>query len=292
MNLLSKLILVICALACFKLSANTPYEIPRSNVIQLTELSTDRVYSVYIQLPKSYKNKPDKTYPVIYVTDAPYTFPIVAGATRFPMNSGKMQQAIIVAIGYEKGSAGSNSRIRDYTPTFAKSWKKQTGNAKGHIQFLQSTVFPFIEKNYRASNLQRTYMGHSLGGLFGATILLTTPDLFSNYIIGSPSVWFDNNALLALKVNKPKLPIRVYISVGAMETPAFGEGQNMVEGAQQLVQKIKALKSDNIELKSVVIEEAIHATAFPTTAIQGLDWVLGKANINTNLHKSLSNLTN
>ncbi|MBE0360874.1 hypothetical protein PALI_a2941 [Pseudoalteromonas aliena SW19] len=281
MNLLPKWLLFFCAVMCFKLSANTPYEIPRSNVLELTEPSTKRVYPIYIQLPTSYTKQPDKTYPVIYVTDAPYTFPIVAGATRFPMNSGKMQQAIIVAIGYEKGSVGSNSRIRDYTPTFAKDWKKQTGNAKGHAEFLQSTVFPFIEKNYRASNLQRTYIGNSLGGLFGATILLLTPDLFSNYIIGSPSVWFDNNALLALKAHKPKLPIKVYISVGAKETPAFGEGQNMVEGAAQLVQKINALKSDNIELKSVDIEGASHATAFPTTAIQGLDWMLGKAKNNT-----------
>ncbi|ATC88233.1 hypothetical protein PARC_a3921 [Pseudoalteromonas arctica A 37-1-2] len=139
-------------------------------------------------------------------------------------------------------------------------------------------MFPYIEQSHRASSTQKTYIGNSLGGLFGATILFTTPDLFSNYIIGSPSVWFNDNALLALKVNKLKLPIKVCISVGARETPAFGEGQNMVQGAQQLVQKIKALNSDSIELKSVVIEGASHATAFPTTAIQGLDWVLGKAN--------------
>ena len=272
MNLPTKWLLLLGVLTCFKLSANTPYEIPRSSVIQLTEPSSKRVYPVFIQLPKSYKNKPDKTYPVIYLTDAPYTFPIVAGATRFPMNSVKMQQAIIVAIGYEKGSIGSASRIRDYTPTFAKDWKKQTGNAQDHIQFIKNTVFPYIEQNYRASHTHKTYIGNSLGGLLGATILFTEPDLFSHYIIGSPSVWFDSNAVLALQVNKPKVPIKVYISVGAKETPAF-EGQNMVEGTKQLVQKINALNSDNIQLKSVVIEGASHATAFPTTAIQGLDWI-------------------
>ncbi|MBB1444173.1 alpha/beta hydrolase [Pseudoalteromonas sp. SG43-3] len=273
MDLISKLLLLSTTLICFKLSANTPYEIPRSSVIQLTEPSSKRVYSVYIQLPKSYKNKPDKTYPVIYLADAPYMFPIVAGATRFPMNPGKMQQAIIVAIGYEKGSIGSASRIRDYTPTFTKDWKKQTGNAQGHIKFIKNTVFPYIEQNYRASHTQKTYIGNSLGGLFGATILFTEPNLFSHYIIGSPSIWFDNNALLKFKAHRPKTAIKVYISVGEKETPAFGEGQNMVEGAKQLVQKIDALNSDNIQLKSVVIEGASHATAFPTTAIQGLDWV-------------------
>ena len=47
----------------------------------------------------------------------------------------------------------------------------------------------------------------------------------------------------------------------------------MVEGAKLLAQKINSVSGDNIELKSVVIEGASHATAFPTTAIQGLDWV-------------------
>jgi len=281
--LILKSLLLLSALICFKLSANTPYSIPRSNVVELIEPVSERAYPVYIQLPKSYQKQPNKTYPVIYVTDAPYTFPIVAGATRFPMNSGKMQQAIIVAISYEKGSKGSNSRIRDYTPNHAKSWKKQTGNAQNHALFLKNTVLPFIQSNYRASSTQKTYIGNSLGGLFGATILFTMPDLFNNYIIGSPSVWFNSNAVLALQAHKPKVPTKVYISVGAKETPSFGEGQNMVEGAKQLAQKIKGLNSDNIELKSVVIEGASHATAFPTTAIQGLDWVLGMTLIHSNI---------
>ena len=106
MDLISKLLLLSTTLICFKLSANTPYQIPRSSVIELTEPMTNRVYPVFIQLPKSYKKHPEKIYPVIYLTDAPYTFPIVAGATRFPMNSGKMQQAIIVAISYEKALKG------------------------------------------------------------------------------------------------------------------------------------------------------------------------------------------
>ncbi|MBB1444170.1 MULTISPECIES: alpha/beta hydrolase [Pseudoalteromonas] len=283
MNTALKYLLLLCALMCFKLSANTPYQIPRSSVIELTEPATKRVYPVFIQLPKSYKKHPEKIYPVIYLTDAPYTFPIVAGATRFPMNSGNMQEAIIVAISYEKGSRGSNSRIRDYTPNKAQSWKKQTGNAQNHALFLKNTVLPFIQSNYRASSTQKTYIGNSLGGLFGATILFTMPDLFNNYIIGSPSVWFNSNAVLALQAHKPKVPTKVYISVGAKETPSFGEGQNMVAGAKLLTQKINALSSDNIELKSVVIEGASHATAFPTTAIQGLDWVLGMTPIDLNI---------
>ncbi|WP_333609232.1 alpha/beta hydrolase-fold protein [Arsukibacterium sp.] len=111
-------------LVCFKLNAATPYELPRSSVIELEEKSSGRIYPLFIQLPPSYTTKTDEIYPVIYLTDGYYSFPIVSGAMRFPMNNGVMQHAIIVAVSYQKGSAGSNSRIRDFTPTVAKASEK------------------------------------------------------------------------------------------------------------------------------------------------------------------------
>ena len=91
------------------------FEIPRSSVIDIKDSISDRVYPIFIKLPASYKRNNTKSYPVIYLTDAWYSFQIVSGATRFPMNSGKMQEAIIVGISYSKGSKGSSSRVRDYT---------------------------------------------------------------------------------------------------------------------------------------------------------------------------------
>uniref|UniRef100_UPI002FDA51E7 alpha/beta hydrolase n=1 Tax=Arsukibacterium sp. TaxID=1977258 RepID=UPI002FDA51E7 len=129
--------------------------------------------------------------------------------------------------------------------------------------------------HYRASKTDRTFVGNSLGGLFGAFILLTEPDLFSNYILGSPSVWFDDNAILNASFSKPQTKIKVYLSVGEHETPAFGEGQDMVAGAVQLRDKIAAYRSTDIEINFSIISGASHTTAFPTTAIQGLDWVYG-----------------
>jgi predicted alpha/beta superfamily hydrolase len=262
-------------LICFKLNADTPYELPRSSVIELEEKSSGRVYPLFIQVPASYTSQTDKIYPVIYLTDAHYSFPIVAGAMRFPTNIGVMQHTIIVAVSYEKGSVGTNSRTRDYTPTVAKAWKQQTGNALGHKVFLRDTVIPFIEHHYRADKKDRTFVGNSLGGLFGAYILLTEPELFSNYILGSPSVWFDQNAILAVQAVKPKRKTKVYLSVGEYETPAYGEGQDMVTGAVQLREKIAGIDGSAIELNFSTISGASHATAFPTTAIQGLDWVYG-----------------
>ena len=256
--------------------ANDGFEIPRSKTVELTEPSTKRIYPLFIKLPRSYESNKDKKYPVIYLMDAWYSFQIASGATRFPMNSGVMEEAIIVGVSYSKDSKGASSRIRDYTPSKATSWKLQTGNADGHAKFIRETVFPYIEANYRTKPSERTFVGNSLGGLFGAYILFKHPDMFGSYILGSPSVWFDKNHILDSRITKSDLPIKVYLSVGSLEQPEFGEREDMITGAKNLAEKISAQSSENTILKFRVIDGARHATAFPTTLIQGLDWIYGK----------------
>ncbi|MEH6551677.1 MAG: alpha/beta hydrolase-fold protein [Pseudomonadales bacterium] len=273
---MKSLLFIITLLISTCLHSSTKFEVPRSSIVEVKELAKDRIYPLFIKLPKSYEKERDREYPVIYLTDAWYSFQIVSGATRFPMNSGVMEEAIIVGISYSKGSRGSSSRIRDYTPTKAADWKSATGNAAGHAEFIRSTVFPYIESNYRASKEERTFVGNSLGGLFGTHILLTEPDMFSSYIIGSPSVWFDDNVILSQAATPADKSVKVYLSVGSLETPDYGGKQDMVAGAKALAEKLSKNSVLNIELKFSIISDAYHDTAFPTTAIQGLDWIYRK----------------
>lgn len=256
-------------------SAEIAVEIPRSTQVELTDPATKRIYPVYIKVPRSYASNPDKAYPVIYLTDGLYTFQIASGATRFPMNSGAMDEAILVSISYAKGSKGASSRIRDYTPSEAEDWKLETGKAAEHAQFIRETVFPYMAQQYRVDPQQLTYVGNSLGGLFGAYLLFEQPDMFSSYVLGSPSVWFDNHKLLSMAMANLKRPVRVYLSVGALERPQYGEQQDMVDGATRLNDKLLNEGGDNVTVKFVTIDGAKHATAFPTTLIQGLDWLYG-----------------
>lgn len=191
------------------------------------------------------------------------------------MNSGAMEEAIIVGVSYSKGSNGQSSRVRDYTPNKASSWNLQTGNAHGHATFIRETVFPYIEAHYRAKKSKRTFVGNSLGGLFGAYILFTHPNMFQSYILGSPSVWFNNNHILGSRIESPTVPVKVYLSVGSLERPEFGEREDMVNGAKQLADKIKSRASDHTILEFRIVDGASHTTSFPTTLIQGLDWLYG-----------------
>jgi len=249
------------------------FKIPRSTVIDIKDPESGRIYPLFIKLPRSYSYNNDKSYPVIYLTDALYSFQVVSGATRFPMNTGKMQEAIIVGISYSKDSGGHASRVRDYTHTENSSWKYQTGKAKQHASFINDAIFSYIQKNYRVNN-SRTFVGNSLGGLLGAYIFLTTPTMFNNYILGSPSVWFKNNDILHIKTELNPNKHKVFIAVGANETLELDSTKNdMVEGAKKLKLKISGDDFPNTEVKLLTIVGANHETAFPTTAIQGLYWL-------------------
>jgi predicted alpha/beta superfamily hydrolase len=250
-----------------------PFKIPRSTTTNIKDPDSDKIYPLFIKLPRSYSNNTEKSYPVIYLTDALYSFQVVSGVTRFPMNTGKMQEAIIVGISYSKGSGGHASRVRDYTHIEDQSWKYQTGKAKEHIGFIKNSVFPYIEKNYRVSD-SRTFVGNSLGGLLGAYILFTKPDMFNNYVLGSPSVWFKDNDILKIKA-KPNLnKHKVFIAVGANETIELDSPQHdMVKGAKELQLKLSGELFPNTKVKLLTIQGANHETAFPTTAIQGLYWL-------------------
>ncbi|GGP87454.1 alpha/beta hydrolase [Shewanella ulleungensis] len=257
--------------------------IPRTR--QFTLKDGRRDYQVMIKLPKDYQQNSTHHYPVIYMTDAMYSMQVVSGATRFPMNSNMMHQAILVAIGYQKGSKGASSRIRDYTPSHDPSWKLNTGEAKRHVHFIRDTVMPFVEHHYRVDTQQNTFMGNSLGGLLGAYILLEQPTLFAHYVLGSPSLWFDNKLLLQQFIQgfnqMPAISAKVFIGIGELERPPYTHDKHqMVADAQafyQILQSHPSAKMGILQLKILVISEADHSMAFPTTAIHGLSWLFKRA---------------
>ena len=249
------------------------FEIPRSNVVDIKDPHSARVYPIFIKLPRSYQHNSEKLYPVIYLTDALYSFQLISGATRFPMNTGKMQEAIIVAISYSKGSGGHTSRVRDFTHSKDVSWKYPIGEAKAHSEFIEQSVFSYLENNYRVSK-SRTFVGNSLGGLFGAYILFTKPTMFNNYVLGSPSVWFKDNDILKIKTTLNLNKHKVFIGVGANETKDLDSpNHDMVKGANELKLKISQALFPHTEVKLLIVQEANHETAFPTTAIHGLSWL-------------------
>ena len=197
-----KKFLIVTLLACMagfsfaqKKSTTKPFVLGLIDNIKSTELSETRTLNIY--LPEGYSPDSATTYPVIYLLDgsADEDFIHVAGLAQFLNFSwiNVLPKSIIVGI-------ANVDRRRDFTfPTRNAADLKQSptsGGSAKFIRFLKNELEPYIEKNYK-TNQHKTIIGESLGGLLATEILLKEPALFNDYIIISPSLWWDDESLLA-----------------------------------------------------------------------------------------------
>jgi len=225
-------------------------------------LSEKRILNIY--LPEGYSATDTIKYPVIYLLDgsADEDFIHVAGLVQFnnfPWIN-RVPKSIVVGI-------ANIDRKRDFSyPTSVagdRTIMPTSGGSDKFIKFLESELQPYIKKNYKAGT-SKTIIGQSLGGLLASEILLKKPTLFDNYIIISPSVWWDNGSLLKLKSamleQNFKQKTQVYIGVGK-EGPAPGAIKRLMEDdAQLLYNKIKATNSKNVTVHFDYLPQEDHAT--------------------------------
>ncbi len=172
-----------------------------------------------------------------------------------------------------------DSRVRDLTPTEDEAWQHyKTGGGPAYLDFIQKEVISFVERHYRADPERRTLVGQSLGGSFGAWVLLTRPELFESYILTSPSLWFhDRNIFDVEEVyakNNKDLKARVYFAVGEYERPEFRNTRNdMVGDQREFVNKLRSRDYPGLIIKDEVISEALHETTFPIGFTRGVRWL-------------------
>ncbi|WP_251357875.1 alpha/beta hydrolase-fold protein [Kangiella sp. TOML190] len=254
-----------------------PYEMPRTQVIPINDSESKGQYELYIKLPEDYaKNKDDK-YPVIYSTDAVWHFEILSAATEF-----MLEDVILVGISWRKDITedlqqkyGEHaSRFTDYsfwTKANSKHPLLKFGQAENHLEFIRNDIIEYVDNNYRTDPDSRTYFGYSLSGAFGAYILLTKPDTFDNYILGSPLnkglipyLLEINTKLGALESNKNKaLQTNVFIGYGTLE-------KDKPEPINEFIDLID--RKRGISVQSEVIE-GDHQTAFPLIAVRSVSWL-------------------
>ncbi|MBX9876608.1 MAG: alpha/beta hydrolase, partial [Beijerinckiaceae bacterium] len=190
----------------------------------------ERDYEIYVWLPDSYRSQPRRRFPVLYVTDADYAFPLVRSiAQRVGNRAQGLEEFILVGLSYALGDSREFSRRRDYTPTphgektrDPEGRRPLFGEAEPYRRFLAEELMPFVAATYRTDTTRSLYAGHSYGGLFGLHVLLTQPSMFSHYIIGSPSLWFDRRVMFArerafAEANRD-LGANVLMAIGSFET--------------------------------------------------------------------------
>jgi len=212
-------------------------------------LDENRFINVY--LPHAYSADSAKSYPVIYLLDGSIDedFIHISGLVQFGSFSwiNLIEETIVVGI-------ANVDRRRDFTfPTSDKTLKSDfptSGGSAKFIRFLVEELQPLMNREYK-TNGKQTLIGQSLGGLLASEILYTRPNLFANYIIVSPSLWWDNESLL--KRNLPALPenMTVYIAGGK-------EGAIMERVASELFEKLKSSDPDAMKIHYEYFEKFEH----------------------------------
>lgn len=210
------------------------YQMPNTEMHVITTSETrNKEYMLYLQLPQGYGEKKNrhKKYPVVYVLDAYWDFPVIAGAKSGLVFDGIVPDFILVGIGYskdgvvEEGDIVNTLRQIDYTPV-QDTVDRNTGDAASFLGFIKSSVVPFIEKNYRADDY-RVLTGTSWGGLFSLYAMFEDPGFFQGHIAITPAVsgfhrwafvreskYFSGDVVNDLGSPKNNLPAYLYISVG------------------------------------------------------------------------------
>lgn len=244
-----------------------------------------RRYPLWIALPPDYAAEPMRRYPVLYLTDAHYSFPLVRSLGRMLGQRGRhLEPFILVGLPPQQGLDAMRSRSRDYTPTAPARdtpglyAAPEYGQAAQYRDFLADTVLPLIDARYRTAPGQRVFAGHSYGGLFGSYVLLTRPELFDSYILSSPSLWFDHRVIDRIEADyhasHDRLDARVLLYIGDYERPGPDPRHNrrsdMVGDNRRFVARLRARGYQGLRIDSAVIADEDHLSAYPTAMTRAL----------------------
>jgi len=281
LNVLGLITLVLSPNVFASQEHHRPYTLDRAEVIDFQAKANGKNYEVYVKVPESYSNNSVKKYPLIVLTDGYYAFPLLSSINwRMSERNQVYEQSIIVGISYSKGDDVSKSRERDFTPPASadKNLKNNTaksGQADRYAQFIAQELLPYLLSHYSIDTKRKIYAGHSYGGLLGTYILFTQPSMFDYYLIGSPSLWFNNKVIFNLEADYAKLnkdlKAKVFMATGAEEQDAQHE---MVTNMLALDKQLQMRRYPQLTLVTKTLPDQGHLSGYPTFITQGLLWAL------------------
>ena len=275
--------LLITFIAIYGCAQYPRVDIPGSEVRKITSsIVAGQEYELQILLPGGYNNS-QKKYPVVYLMDSQWDFPLVKSLYGEHYYDGFIPELIVVGVTWGGVNPNPDSlRARDYTPT-KENRVPQSGGADKFLSFMKDELFPFIETNYKADSKNRTLMGCSLGGLITLYALFTHTEMFMGYAAASPAVGWDREVLYKYEKEfaQKKLanPVRVYMTIGDVERsrPVY----------EKFAAQMKTSNYRSVSLTSKILENTGHSGTKSETFGRGMQYVFEKPKLN--LHAGVLN---
>lgn len=252
-------------------------EILNTEVREIISSETNRQYFAYVHLPQGYYES-DKKYPVLYLTDAEeFSFGMYTSIFLVLRLDNEIGDIILVGI-----SNGGNlyehfsRRRRDYTPTKDEDYPG-SGEAAEHLRFIKEDLIQKIDREYRTDPSNRGIWGSSYGGLFAIYAMLNSPETFQNYIIASPSMWWDGRTMLndvkAFVEVEQELTANIYTALGEQETT------RMRYGWEQFNELLEDRSYKDLKLTRELLQDETHVSMMPTAFTRGLKSLYGRTSV-------------
>ena len=261
--------------------------------INSTVLGEER--TIYVSLPSGYDDSKD-SYQVLYVLEGVSE---VIGLVKYLSDYGVCPQLIIVSIEevnpsrdmfpskpkYSRGTQPAKpwyNKKEDDELRVARPGEK-TGEADKYLSFIETELFPFIEKNYRTVPY-RICCGHSKGGLCVTHAFVSHTNMFNAYIAMNPSLYWDDG--LIMKTAEEKLAglnykhKLFYFDIGGNEVPST------IGDAFAFAQIIKKNASADLRWKLDYLANESHSSGTALGIINALKFINEDWNFDTDKIKT------
>lgn len=161
-------------------------------------------------------------------------------------------------------------RRRDFISPSVKTGNGYSGVSKNYGQadsfyyFLQHTIIPTVEEKFSGRVIQRSFIGHSLGGLFAAYLLVNADSLFADLYALSPALWIDDYHILDYESQQQdkigKLEKNIWISCGSREV--FNK---IAAGVERVGDTLNKRKYPHIQYAIKEYDGKTHNSSVPPT---------------------------
>ncbi|WP_300671205.1 alpha/beta hydrolase-fold protein [Soonwooa sp.] len=258
--------LIICFFLALNFSttkAQSEDTIPQHDSLRIDSKILNESRLINIWIPEEYRNS-SKTLPVLYMPDGGLKedFPHVANTLAQLISDKKVPAYILVGI-------ENTQRRRDLTPPTQVKEDKEiapvVGGAANFQKFIETELFPIINKTYKTNN-KKAIIGESLAGLFIIESLLKKPAMFDAYIAIDPSLWWNNESLIK---NSNKL-LKQLKSTKKLWIAASSD---MIPTVTKFDKQVKASKT-KIKYHYVEAPKEDHSTIYKAVEAQALIWAL------------------
>jgi hypothetical protein len=247
-------------------AAQTVIELGTSFKLPSAILGGTREINVW--LPPGYAGG-DRRYHVLYLLDGgvDQDFGHIAGLAQLGALSATYETLIVVGIKTENRRAELTAAPAG--PRYLQAFP-ESGHAERFRRHIAEEVIPFVEGRYRTGT-RRALIGESLAGYFVIDTLLKRPDLFSDYIAISPSLWWDDRALAlqsgALLRKRPPAGKRLFLAVA-------NEGGTMQKAVDTLIANLRTAAPASFEWRYADRSASeTHSTIFHIAALEALRWL-------------------